>query len=401
LTHLRQLIFRNLVKRPVRSIALCLLAAVLSAVLFAGTCTVQSLENGFRAMEMRLGADIMVVPYAAISKKNFDNAVLLGNAGAFYMPGEYMDKIARMEGVGRVSSQFCLTLTETEYCDVPVCLMAYDPETDFTVKPWILESDGDAGKSRGVVIGSRIDAKVGDTLSLFGTDVTVSARLDQSDTDCDTTVYMDPETLRSIADASGDETLKERIRGYDGNAASSILIDVKDGYDVESVKNDINIHIKKVRAVQSQHVLTHAASGMGGVSRGVKLLMAAVWAVCVGVMAAVLVFETRERRREFALLRIMGASGRKISWIVRGEVLSVSGIGALTGTLAGLILVLAGNGWMERWLSLPFLFPDAAQMAWNVLLSLLIPTVTGAAAAAFAAGRISGKEPGTLLREET
>ena len=97
----------------------------------------------------------------------------------------------------------------------------------------------------------------------------------------------------------------------------------------------------------------------------------------------------------------MGASGRKISWIVRGEVLSVSGIGALTGTLAGLILVLAGNGWMERWLSLPFLFPDAAQMAWNVLLSLLIPTVTGAAAAAFAAGRISGKEPGTLLREET
>ena len=365
MTHLRQLIFRNLVKRPVRSIALCLLAAVLSAVLFAGTCTVQSLENGFRAMEMRLGADIMVVPYAAISKKNFDNAVLLGNAGAFYMPGEYMDKIARMEGVGRVSSQFCLTLTETEYCDVPVCLMAYDPETDFTVKPWILESDGDAGKSRGVVIGSRIDAKVGDTLSLFGTDVTVSARLDQSDTDCDITVYMDPETLRSIADASGDETLKERIRGYDGNAASSILIDVKDGYDVESVKN------------------------------------AAVWAVCVGVMAAVLVFETRERRREFALLRIMGASGRKISGIVRGEVLSVSGIGALTGTLAGLILVLAGNGWMERWLSLPFLFPDAAQMAWNVLLSLLIPTVTGAAAAAFAAGRISGKEPGTLLREET
>ena len=248
--------------------------------------------------------------------------------------------------------------------------------------PGFWNQTGEAGKSRGVVIGSRIDAKVGDTLSLFGTDVTVSARLDQSDTDCDTTVYMDPETLRSIADASGDETLKERIRGYDGNAASSILIDVKDGYDVESVKNDINIHIKKVRAVQSQHVLTHAASGMGGVSRGVKLLMAAVWAVCVGVMAAVLVFETRERRREFALLRIMGASGRKISGIVRGEVLSVSGIGALTGTLAGLILVLAGNGWMERWLSLPFLFPDAAQMAWNVLLSLLIPTVTGAAESA-------------------
>lgn len=400
MTHSRQLIIKNLIRKPVRSLALCLLAAVLSAVIFAGTCTVQSLENGFRAMEMRLGADIMVVPYAAVSKKNFDNAVLLGNAGAFYMPGEHMDQIAKMDGVEKITSQFCLTLTETAYCDAPVCLMAYDPETDFTVKPWVLESGREAGNSPAAVIGSRIDAKVGDTLSFFGTDVTVGARLDQSDTDCDITVYMDPETVRRIADASEDETLKDRIQAYDGNAVSSILIDVKDGYDVESVKNDINIHIKKVRAVQSQHVLTQAALGMGGVSDSVKLLMAAVWAVSTGVIAAVLIFETRERRREFALLRILGASGRKISRIVCGEVLTVCCLGAACGTAAGLVLVLAGNGWLERWLSLPFLLPGTARLAWNALFSLLIPTVSGAAAAVFAAGRISAKEAGTLLRED-
>ncbi len=400
MTNLRHLIIRNLVRRPVRSIALCLLAAVLSAVILAGTCTVQSLDRGFQSMEMRLGADLMVVPYAAVSRKNFDNAILLGNAGEFYMPGEHADRIAGMEGVEKVSSQFCLTVAETDYCDVPVSLMAYDPRSDFTLKPWILESDGEDKAGTGAVIGSRIDAKIGDSLSFFGTEVKVSARLDRSDTDCDTAVYMDRETIQNIADTSGDAAFGERVRAYDGKAVSSIMIDVKDGYDVESVRNDINIHIKKVRAVQSQHVLTQAASGMGGVSGGVRTLMAAVWAVCAGVMAAVLLFETRERRREFALLRIMGASGRRVSRIVCGEVLSVCCLGAAGGTVAGLLLVLTGTGRIEQWLSLPFLLPDTAHMIGTVLFSLLLPVVSGAAAAVFAAGRISAKEAGILLREE-
>ena len=84
--HLRQLIFRNLIRRPVRSTALLLLAAVLSMAICAGTCVVQSLENGFASMRNRMGADIMVVPYAALSRKNFDNEILLGNTGNYYMP---------------------------------------------------------------------------------------------------------------------------------------------------------------------------------------------------------------------------------------------------------------------------------------------------------------------------
>ena len=106
--HLRQLIFRNLIRRPVRSTALLLLAAVLSMAICAGTCVVQSLENGFASMRNRMGADIMVVPYAALSRKNFDNEILLGNTGNFYMPLENAEEISGMEGVKNLSRAFLI-----------------------------------------------------------------------------------------------------------------------------------------------------------------------------------------------------------------------------------------------------------------------------------------------------
>ena len=95
--------YKNIIKRPVRSIALMILAAVLALSVFGGTVIVQALNNGFSSLENRLGADIMVVPYEATTKQELENIVLQGNTGYFYMNGEYLDELSELEGVGQIS----------------------------------------------------------------------------------------------------------------------------------------------------------------------------------------------------------------------------------------------------------------------------------------------------------
>ena len=92
---------RNLLGKPART-------TVLALAIFAGTMTVSSLRTGLSSLEARLGADIMVVPYAATTKSDLENIVLQGNTGYFYMDRSRFDQIAATEGVGQVSPQLFL-----------------------------------------------------------------------------------------------------------------------------------------------------------------------------------------------------------------------------------------------------------------------------------------------------
>ena len=75
--------YKNITNRVSRSITLIIIALILSLTLFGGTTIVMALNNGFDSLQRRLGADIMVVPYEAITKNQLDGIVLQGNTGYF------------------------------------------------------------------------------------------------------------------------------------------------------------------------------------------------------------------------------------------------------------------------------------------------------------------------------
>ncbi len=399
---MKELLFivrRNLTGRPVKSIAMMILAAVLGGILLAGTVLTKTVQNGFDSMQLRLGADIMVVPYAAVTKKNFDNEFLLGSAGAYYMPGENADKIARMEGVRKVSTQFFLTDEETEFCAEPIHLMGYDKATDFCVTPWIASSAKKDAKASGAVIGSKIEAKAGDIISFYNMPLKVIGKMDETGTDFDTSVYVDMETIRALAEASGDETLEDRTQMNEGNAVTTVLVDVAEGYDIESVLNDINIHIKKVRALQSKGMVTDEASSMKGTARMIGILTAVIWVVALAVTCAVSIMMTGERRKEFAVLRVMGASRRKLSGIALTEGTCLSLIGSVIGIAAALLLIPLSGGMMESALNIPVALPGEGSMALCALLALALSVAAGMIGAALSAGRITRQDAGCALRE--
>ena len=390
---------KNVTGRPLRSTALILLVSFLAFSMFAGILVTSSLKRGFSSLEQRLGADIMVVPYEASTKADLSNIVLQGNTGYFYMNENIYEKIAAREGIGQISAQFFLASTSSSCCSIPVQLIGFDPETDFTITPWIRKSYQETLGYKDVVVGNDLNAFVGDTLSFYGVEVRVAAKLDKTGTSYDTAVFMNRETIEALIQSSLDRNMNDFKNIDPKRVVSCVLIKVADGAVPEEVLNDINIHVKKVKAVQTKNMISGIADSLAGISEVTGVLMAVIWVIGFSVLAIAFFMMTNERKREFALLRVVGASRKKVSGIVLSEGCVISLAGSLAGILIGFLVFLPFGNYIEGRLNLPFLLPKSYSLFLWALLSLLTALFAGALSSAFAAVRIGRLEPGTVLRE--
>ena len=390
--------YKNMTKRPVRSITLVLIAAVLSFTVFAGTLAVTALRNGFSSLENRLGADIMVVPYEAITKSNLEDMVLQGSTGYFYMDSAYLDEISGMDGVVQISAQYYLASVNSGCCSFSVEIIGIDPDTDFSVTPWIKKSGTGEMGYLDVIVGNDINAFVGDTLSFFGVEVNVIGKLDKTGTSYDTQVFTNDETIKALIDASLNKKLNEYANINSGNVISCILIDVDDDYNVEDVANEINIHNKKIEAIQTSNMISGISESLSAISGIARIILVCGWIVAFGIMIVAFVLMTGERKKEFAILRAMGASRKKVSRIVFTEGMGLTLAGSVVGVIVGLIVILPFSGYIESRISIPFLMPGAGVIVLDVVLAIALCVLAGALTSFIAASMIGKNDTGTILR---
>ena len=86
---------------------------------FGGSAVVLSLRSGLDSLEARLGADIIVLPIEAESKKSLENLLLQGTVGAFYMDSSALERVWAVEGVEaaapRISSAQIAAITASRW----------------------------------------------------------------------------------------------------------------------------------------------------------------------------------------------------------------------------------------------------------------------------------------------
>lgn len=390
--------FKNLRGKPVRTAVLLLLTALLSFAVLAGTLTVFSLRAGLSSLESRLGADIMVVPYEAKTKSSLENIVLQGNTGYFYMDNARCEKILSREGIEAASTQFFLASTSSGCCSLPVQIIGFDPETDFTVTPWIKRSYGKPLETYDIVVGNDLNAFVGDTLSFYGVECHVAAKLDKTGTSYDTTVFANADTVKALIQSSLDLHMNDFADIDPEQVVSCVLINVADGYSTEEVLNDINIHVKKVKAVQTKEMISGIADSLSGVSAVVGILVAAIWLLGLIVLLLAFTMSVNERKKEFAVLRVLGASRKMLSSLVLKEALLTGVMGAVLGIVTGLLTVIPFNGLIEERLGLPFLLPSAGSILLLTAAAFAVSVLVSAVSAAYSAYRISRTDPAQILR---
>jgi putative ABC transport system permease protein len=349
-------------------------------------------------LESKLGADIMVVPYEATTKSTFSDMILQGNPGYFYMDNNITDKLNTFDGIGEISSQFYLASTSSGCCDYKVQIIGYNPDTDFTITPWLKDNYSKDVKDLEIVVGNRLNAFPGDKLRFFDVNCTVVAKLDETGSYLDTAVYANMNTIRAMIQGAKDNGMHTFDDINPDNSVSSVLINVADGYSVEDVLNDINIHSKKAEAVRTQNMLSDVSDGLINISAIISVLLACIWIFSLIVLFIIFSMIGNERKKEFAILRGMGASKKELSDIMMKEAFYICSLGSLIGAVtSSVVLYLFGN-MIRSSLSLPFLFPDLSVFAGLFVCCVVTSVIAGILSAGMCVAKVSHVDTALVLR---
>ena len=390
---------RNLIRKPGRSASLLLFTVLLAFTLFGGSLVVESMKSGLSSLEGRLGADIILVPNTAKSKTNLDTMILNGTTGYFYMSRDVLEKVRATDGVEIASPQLFLVSLRAECCSIPVQVIGFDPETDFMIQPWIAESYTNSLGLYDVVVGSRVNASPGTSIKIYGQNCKVAARLENTGTGLDTAVYCNMETIRSLMRASEEQGHSLKISGDPESVVSAIYVRVAEDADVQKVTDDLNLHIRKVQATRTKNMITGVSDGLSGVSATIRLLMLVVWLLVVLILILVNLLLIRERKKEFAVYRVIGMSQKMLASLVLLESVLISIMGYIAGTALSLLILLPFSTLIETRLGLPYLTPDLPRMTVLAAETLAVLLITAPLTSAISAFRLSRTDAGLLMRE--
>jgi len=394
---LGDLVFKNIFSNGWRSVAIFLCVTGLSFSLLATALVIKGNEHSLRAGIERLGADIIVVPVGAQHK--VETAILMGKPAVVWMPESKAGEIAAIAGVEAVSPQiFLKTLYGASCCSASeMFLVAFDPASDFTLRPW-LDKQLERELGRGEVIGgSYISADAAGHLRLYGYQVTLVGNLEASGTGIDQSLFMTLETAQDIARSS--LTTAESPLEIPSGEISTVMVKTSPKADPHQVALEITSKVKDVVPVESPSMFGAFRQQVTGLLQEfiyIEIIFLLLSSILAGVFFTIVV---NERRREVAVLRALGADRRFIFLALISE----AGVLALGGGLLGIALASFAaalfGGFITSSLGIPFLFP--ALSSWLLLVgigtALILASVT--LAAVIPAYRMSRQEPALAARE--
>ena len=396
--NLVRLAFKNISGSAFRSSVVFLCALVVAGFALSITLIIRGAEDSLRLALGRLGADIIVVPEGAETR--VESALLMGKPVKVWMPQSNLEKIARIPGVAVVSPQLYLaSLSNASCCSVSEMFMvAYDPQTDFTVTPWLKRKLGGGLRLGEAVGGSTVFVPEGEqNIKLYGYFLTLKGNLEPTGTGLDQTMFLTFETANDVARIS--KTRAEKPLEIPPDSISAAMVRVQPGSDSRAVALDIMQKVPNVTPIESPDLFQAYRKQITGLLRAVLGILGITWALSVVLIGLVFSMAVNERRREIGVLRALGATRVAVfqSLLTEAGILALSG-GAVGVTLAALAVYLFRN-FLVASLGIPFLLPSVPSLlALNGGgLALALGSVT--LAALLPAYRISRQDPAMAMRE--
>ena len=348
---LRSIPLKNMRAHPARTLILMLLTFAQAVCLFFGVMAVQTMRQELRRSEARLGADLLVYPTAAVSKIYMDSLLMQGTPVEVWRNRSMLERMDSCDGIAAVSYQVYLSDRTPE--GEKRWIVGYEPETDFALSPWFADGAGADLPACAVAAGSAVPVSAEHTVTLFGKEWPVAARLEQTGSVLDGAVFTPMETLQSLIAASA-EAGDDRYASVKPRSQFSVaLVRVQDRANLESVTNWINIYVRKVTAVHAEETLTDAASGIRGAGGALPVLLGGAWLALLLALAVVQSMLMKERRKELSVWNSIGASRKLLRRVLLGEAFLTQLSGAAAGVLAAALLFAAFGGRLLSGAALP------------------------------------------------
>lgn len=395
-----KLALKNIKANPGRSALLIIICAFLATAVFGGSVFIDSIANGLNSYQTRLGADIIVIPKEIEERGSFEGILIQGIPDTFYMDSTILDGVRGTEGIEYASPQFFLATAAASCCDSPVQIIGFDPDTDFSIKPWIKESYDGNIEEGDIIVGSNIYFDSSRKLKFYNVSCNVSAQLEKTGTGLDNAVYANMDTIKKII-KSADNLGFEKFKGVDPDSViSAVMIRTKDDYDIKEAAGNINFELDGVSAFTSQKMISGITQGIKNVTSVIKIVIAIIWILSMIILTALFSLIAGERVKEVAILRIIGASKQIIVGTLRYEAFFIALFGSLSGVAAVAVIFFPFLDTIKRSLELPVLRSDIGYiflaMITTVVLSVIICEVTWTVCVI----RIARKDVGLLSKEE-
>jgi putative ABC transport system permease protein len=387
---------KNLKRKITRTWLLFAIVAVVSCTLFAATLFLKSINNALRIGTYRLGADILVVPESAESKAK--SALLSGEPTHFLMDRSILERVKAIDGVKHATPQLFIKPASFSCCfNVDVFLVAFDPETDFTVKPWLEKNLNRKLGIDEIITGRKVPVIAGDKIPFFGTTYTVAGTMEATGMDFfDRAVFMSLDSAYKMAADSKAKALQVLDVGRD--QISTVLVQVKDDMTPDRVAIRIEHDISGVKALVSDTIISTVRKQLAGLIKAILLISIILWFIVLLIMAFAFYMIVNERRREIGLLRAMGANKGHIAAIILNEATLLSASGGAAGIILGYVLLASFKNLILHYLRLPYLFPDTGELIAFTAGALLFSVLTGLFAALLPSLSILRVEPYEAIR---
>lgn len=366
---------RNIRKRPYRSFCLMLAAVIGSYALFVGLSLKSSLNNGLGRMKERMGADLMIVPEESEIKAR--NILLTGEPEFFYMNASVAKAAEDIEGVESATSQFYFTSLSSDCCSTRVQLIAFDPDTDFVIAPWIDEKVTSGAEDGSVIIGSEVTPLANGKVKFFGSEYKVAGKLGETATGLDHSVFMTRDTMHDLLNDAKDKGYQFLNPEDDSSWVSTVLIRVNDGADITNIEKEIYKKANGIRFIETDKLLSDVSVKLGSVESIINITLTVL--LVFSFLTMILFFSVifHERKKEFAVLRILGTSSRRICLFSLTEGITIGAAGGVAGLILGVLTVFPFNRFIENSLDVPYLMPAVSLVILYGVLGVILTTLFG------------------------
>jgi putative ABC transport system permease protein len=250
-----------------------------------------------------MGADLVVVPERY--RMEAMDIVLRGEPSTFFFDASNINQVAAVEGVERVAPNLYIASLTASCCDVPVQIIAYDPERDFTLKPWLAESQKRPLGKDDIIVGSRIMGDIGTPLMFYGHTFNIAQRMEPAGMGVDCSIFMSFDDAFAMADESAQKAVKPLLLPEE--KVSAVLVKVNDVKDTES-GSQIEESVPRVRVLTPSNLLTRISGQLTSTTGFLDLTAFFAMLISIPLIALVSIMAANERRREIGVLRALGAT---------------------------------------------------------------------------------------------
>jgi len=237
------------------------------------------------------------------------------------------------------------------------------------------------------------------TLRFFNQTYPVAAQLEKTATGLDTSVFMSMDTIQSLFTSARESGMNFIYDEEPKEAVSSVLVRINKDLNADTVASNIRAGIPNVDVIVSKNMISGISGNLSSLVDYIRVLSIVLWIFAAVILLVIFSATINERKKEFAVIRILGATRRRLAVIVLTESLYLSVAGGVVGVAAASLVVFPFSAYIGERLQLPYLEPEIGAVLGVLALSLLLSFLVGPLASIYSAVKISKAETYLTMRE--